>query len=241
MATISLIAAVSINGIIGRKGEIPWKLSDDLKRFRKLTTGHAVIMGRRTCDSIIAATGKLLPNRTNIVLTRVPHRIPPGCPRATSWDEAVAEAERVHEKDAEIFVIGGAEIYKLAMPHARRFYLTRVHFLCDGDTMFPDYEPLSWSEVIAPEEHVQDEKNQHPFTFHVLERWMGRVGRPGRQTHSAEKPAVDLANARLPEQCGAMERILARGHCPFCPENLALEHKAPILHEGTHWVLTKNQ
>lgn len=235
MTTISIIAAVSLDGVIGNKGKIPWRLSSDLKRFRKLTVGHAVVMGRKTFESILEATGKILPERLNIVLTRSPsYRVPLDAEVANTLEEAFAEAEKWEEKAAlenpahqkEIFVIGGAEIYKLAMPHADRIYLTRVHDLTIiGDAYFPEDELALWVEIVTGEKYTKDEKNDCACSFHVLQK----------------KQYVDLDNARLTEQREAMERILARDHCPFCPENLALEHKEPILREGKYWVLTKNQ
>ena len=245
MSRISIIAAVGEGGVIGKNGKIPWHLSDDLKRFRELTTGHPVIMGRKTYESILAATGASLPKRTNIVLARRRGFCAPGCYIVSSWDEAVSEARCVRAVDGEIFVIGGAEIYKLALPHANRIYLTRVYssLSVTGDAYFPDNELVWWSDVIPAEAHQKDEKNECAFSFHILER---KQPARGPQLHSPErrtasKESVYLPNAHDSEQRAAMERIAERGHCPFCKENLAREHKQPILWESAHWIITPNQ
>jgi dihydrofolate reductase len=161
--TVSLIAAVARNGVIGRDGALPWKLSADLKRFRELTTGHHVIMGRKTHESI----GKPLPKRTNVVLSRSSEYAAQGCTVASSLDEALSEAERAG--DDEPFVIGGAGVYELTLPTADRLYLTRVEADVQGDVHFPDLAETAWREV-SREEHGADERNEHPFAFLVLER-----------------------------------------------------------------------
>ncbi|MDG2306997.1 MAG: dihydrofolate reductase [Candidatus Binatia bacterium] len=161
--TVSLIAAVARNGVIGRDGALPWKLSADLKRFRELTTGHHVIMGRKTHESI----GKPLPKRTNVVLSRSSEYTSPGCTVSSRLDEALSEAERAG--DDEAFVIGGAGVYELALPTANRLYLTRVGADVQGDVHFPDLAETAWREV-SREEHGADERNEHPFAFLVLER-----------------------------------------------------------------------
>lgn len=161
--TVSLIAAVARNGVIGRDGALPWKLSADLKRFRELTTGHHVIMGRKTHESI----GKPLPKRTNVVLSRSSGYTAEGCAVSSGLGEALREAERADEDEA--FVIGGAGVYELALPTADRLYLTRVEADVAGDVHFPDLAANVWREV-SREEHGADERNEHPFAFLVLER-----------------------------------------------------------------------
>ena len=131
--SISLIAALSENRVIGNKGKIPWHIPEDLKRFKKLTLGHAIIMGRKTYASI----GKPLPNRTNIIITRDPHFLAQNCTVVHSLKEAIDEAKRV--SPGEIFIIGGGEIFAQALPFADKLYLTVVTGQFEGDAIFPDY------------------------------------------------------------------------------------------------------
>jgi len=140
---ISIIAAMARNGVIGRDNGIPWRLPEDLRRFKALTTGHPVVMGRKTFDSILRMTGKPLPGRTNIVVTRSLAYRAPGCRMAHSLEEAFAQAEA----SAEIFVIGGAELYAAALPLTERLYLTEIQADFDGDTAFPPYERSDWAEM----------------------------------------------------------------------------------------------
>ena len=136
---VSVIAAVASNGVIGRENRLPWHLSDDLKRFRALTMGHHVVMGRRTWQSI----GRLLPGRTMVIVTRNPGYLAPGCRIAHSLEEAVALAG----DDPEVFVIGGAELYREALKIAARVYVTEVHAEFEGDARFPDFDRSAWREV----------------------------------------------------------------------------------------------
>ena len=152
---ISLVVAVSENGIIGRDGDMPWRLSTDLKRFKALTTGHPIIMGRKTFDSI----GKPLPNRLNIVITRNMDWAAEGTMRVSSlqaaFDLAEAHLESIHaqnddpeaELPEETFVIGGGEIYRQAIEIADALYVTHVLAHVDGDTSFPEIEPEIWEET----------------------------------------------------------------------------------------------
>ena len=133
---IFLIAAVAANGTIGEAGRIPWHISDDLKRFKRLTLGHPVIMGRKTYDSL----GKPLPGRRNIVLTR--GQPLPGVDCFTNLDAALQACG-----DVTVFIIGGAEIYSQALPLADALYLTHVHREVPGDTKFPAFEPADWKEI----------------------------------------------------------------------------------------------
>lgn len=127
MSAVVLVVAVAGNGVIGKEGAIPWHISEDLKRFRALTTGHTVVMGRKTWDSL---PRKPLPNRTNVVVTRQPDWQAEGAVRAASLTQAVEGAP------GPVFVIGGAEIYALALPLATRIELTEVHRDFDGDARF---------------------------------------------------------------------------------------------------------
>ena len=140
---VSLIAALSRNGVIGRDNAMPWHLPADLKRFKALTLGHPVIMGRKTWDSILATLGKPLPGRSSIVLTRKPGAALPGATVAASMAAAIAAAGTVDE----VFVIGGAEIYALALPFAGRLHLTEIDADVEGDTFFPPFSGEAFVET----------------------------------------------------------------------------------------------
>lgn len=160
---LCLIAAADENNVIGNRGDIPWSLPDDQKRFRALTKGKPIIMGRKTFDAI----GRVLPDRRNIVVTRA-NSEPAGhvgYEVASSFDEAiklVGDAE-------EVFVIGGGQIYSEAISRADKIYLTRVHGSFSGDAFFPEIDFKEWREV-SREEHSTDEKHAVPFTFIDYER-----------------------------------------------------------------------
>jgi dihydrofolate reductase len=136
---ITLIAALGRNRVIGKDNRMPWHISDDLKRFKSLTLGHPVVMGRKTFQSI----GKPLPGRDNIVITRSDTFAAPGCRVVHSLPEALEAAQGAEEA----FVIGGAEIYALALPLADRLQLTEVDAAIDGDAHFPDFDRGDWREV----------------------------------------------------------------------------------------------
>jgi dihydrofolate reductase len=158
---IAIIAAVARNGVIGREGRLPWRLPDDLKRFKQLTQDHAVIMGRVTYESI----GLPLPRRQNIVVSRSHTVAPAGCLGANSLATALALVDR---RD-ECFVIGGAQLYKEAIPLAHRMYLTQIAADTEGDVRFPAYDERPW-RVIAREPHPADAKHEYAFEFVTLER-----------------------------------------------------------------------
>ena len=158
---ISIIAALAENRVIGVNNTLPWRLPNDLKHFRRLTTGHAIILGRKNYESI----GKPLPERTNIVITRNRDFRAHGCLVAHSLDEALA----LSRNDPEIFVIGGAEIYRAALAHTNRLYLTRVHATITGDTYFPEFDETEWREI-SRERHERDERHAYDYSFVVLER-----------------------------------------------------------------------
>ena len=139
---ISIIAALADNGVIGAAGKIPWHISDDLKRFKRLTLGHPIVMGRKTYDSL----GKPLPGRRNLVLTRGPAI--PGVECFSDLTVALAACE-----SETVFIIGGAEVYRQALPLATTLLLTHVHRLVEGDTKFPEYDSSRWQEV-GREEHA---------------------------------------------------------------------------------------
>jgi dihydrofolate reductase len=158
---ISLIVAVSDNQVIGRDNALPWHLPADLQRFKALTLGKPMLMGRRTFESI----GRALPGRVGLVLTRSPDWSAPGVRVVRSFAEAVAAAGAAHE----LVVIGGAEVFRLAWPHVERIYLTRVHAELAGDTHFPVLAMREWREL-ERETHPADARHAYAMTFSTLER-----------------------------------------------------------------------
>jgi len=160
---LSIIVAIADNGVIGRDNDLPWRLSADLQRFKALTMGHHLLLGRKTFDSI----GADLPGRTMVVISRGQPSLPAGVFLASSLEEAV-ELARAHGDD-EAFIAGGAEIYAQALPAADRLYLTRVHADCEGDTLFPPWRESEWQEV-SREDYPADARNAHPHSFLVYER-----------------------------------------------------------------------
>lgn len=158
---VSIVVAISANNVIGRGDALPWRLPDDLKRFKALTTGKPIVMGRKTYLSI----GKPLPNRTNIVISRHPDFRADGCIVVHSIEEALAAAGNV----PEVMIIGGAEIYRQILPRTDVIHLTRVHAEVPGDTFFPEVVWEDWIERDS-EYHRADERHEHPFTFLKLTR-----------------------------------------------------------------------
>jgi dihydrofolate reductase len=160
---ISLIVAMDEQRAIGKAGKLPWRLSSDLKRFRELTMGHHIIVGRKTFESI----GKPLPGRQTIVVTRSKTYRPEGCLVAHSVEDAIGLARERGETEA--FIGGGAAIYAAALAEADRLYLTLVHSTVDADVFFPVIAQTAWVEK-ETETHTADETNQYPFTFKLLEK-----------------------------------------------------------------------
>ena len=158
---LSLIVAVAQNGVIGDRNALLWHISEDLKHFKALTSGHPVVMGRKTYESL----GRPLPNRTNVVISRQELEIP-GCRVVHSLDEALA----LFPGDEEVFIIGGAQIYAEALPRADRFYLTRVFHDYEGDTRFPEWDEAQW-RLVSSEAFPCGREYPWPFTF---ERWERR-------------------------------------------------------------------
>lgn len=161
---IALIVAAADNDVIGRNNQLPWHLPDEFRYFKRTTSSHHVIMGRRTWES---QGSKPLPNRVNIVVTSQENYAADGARVAASLDEALALA-RAGEDD-EAFVIGGERLFAEALPIADRLYLTRVHAEPEGDTRFPPFDADDW-RVIAREEHDADARHEHAFTIMTLER-----------------------------------------------------------------------
>ncbi len=158
---LSLVVAMTRDGVIGRDNAMPWHLPDDLKRFKALTMGKPMLMGRKTFESI----GQALPGRASLVLTRDLEWRAEGVIVVRSLDEACARAGAV----SEISVIGGADIFRLALPIARRIHLTTIHANLPGDTYFPPIEPTQWRESQRTE-HPADERHAYAMTFATLER-----------------------------------------------------------------------
>lgn len=173
---ISIIAAMGRNRELGFGNQLPWHLPDDLKRFKALTTGHVIVMGRKTYEAI----GRPLPNRTNVVITRNKGFSAHGCVVVNSMEDAIKTAETSRSSVGansantansadEIFVIGGAEIYKLALPFANRMYLTHVDADMNADVYFPEFNEKEW-RIVKTEPHARDEKHPYSFVFKVYER-----------------------------------------------------------------------
>lgn len=160
---VSLIVAVSDNGVIGRDGGLPWRLPRDLRHFKRTTMGHHLIVGRRTWGE----AGMPLPGRTIVVVTRDPAFRAAGATVVHSLDAALAAARG----DDEPFIGGGAHIYREALARALvdRLYLSRVHAAVEGDTFFPELDLAGW-QLVAEEHHPADEKNEHALSFLVYER-----------------------------------------------------------------------
>lgn len=161
MTTVALVAAVSENGVIGREGGLPWHLPDDLRWFKRLTRGHVLIMGRRTFESLDAP----LPDRRLIVLTRR-HRFRAGdAAVARTLDDALALAGPVEQ----VFVVGGADVYRAALPIADRLFLTRVHAIVEGDVVFPEVDWSTWT-LVEERFHPADARHAYAFTIQRYDR-----------------------------------------------------------------------
>lgn len=155
---ISIIVAASTNHAIGKDNWMPWRLSDDLKRFKALTLGHTVIMGRKTGESL----KKPLPGRTNIIITRNPDFQLEGFETVHSLEDALTLARKAGEEEA--FIIGGGEIYRQAWNLADTLYLTRVHTEVEGDTYIPEVDLSDWKEA-ERSDHSANEKNEYDYSF----------------------------------------------------------------------------
>jgi len=162
---VSIIVALSENHVIGRNGNLPWHLKSDLKRFKRLTSGHSVIVGRKTHESILRRLGTPLAGRRTIVLSRNPDFATPGCEIVQTLAEAVA---RVRGEE-EVFIIGGAEIYRPALEVADRLYLTRIRATIAGDVIFPMVDFHTWT-LISREQYARDAENDYDYSFEVWER-----------------------------------------------------------------------
>ena len=153
---ISIIVAFDENKLIGKDNRLPWHLPADLKHFKTLTMGHHMIMGRKTYDSI----GKPLPGRVSIVVTRQQQLQIDDCVIVNTLEDAIKKCEG----QDEVFIIGGAEIFKSVLPITTNLYITQIHYAFDGDTYFPDISETEWQET-SREKHFADEKNNWDYSF----------------------------------------------------------------------------
>ncbi len=165
---LALVVARARNGVIGRGGTLPWRLRSDMAWFKANTLGKPVIMGRRTWESL---PKKPLPGRTNIVLSRDEGFAPERAVACATFSEAVqiAREQAADDEVDEVCVIGGSALFELALPRAKRLYLTEVEAAVQGDVLFPPFEEADWTEV-RREAHEAGEFDEYPFTFRVLER-----------------------------------------------------------------------
>lgn len=161
---ISIIAAVAANRVIGKNNDLPWHLPDDMRFFMNTTTNHAVIMGRKNYESL-PPKYQPLPNRTNIVITHQKNFQAPGCTIVHSWDEAF----EVAPKNDEVFIIGGADIFRQGLPHATRMYLTEIHADVEGDVYFPEFDRAQWEES-SRIPHPADDRHCYAFDFVTYNR-----------------------------------------------------------------------
>jgi len=163
---VSLIAAVARNGAIGKANDLPWRLPDDMRFFMDTTSGHHVVMGRKNYESL-PEKFRPLPNRVNLVMTRSPGFSAPGCAVVHELADALAMAK--DKGETELFVIGGAEIYTLALPLADRLYLTEIDAEVTGDTFFPALNRQAWQEV-SRRHHAADSRHAFAFDFVLYKR-----------------------------------------------------------------------
>lgn len=162
---LSIIVAMSENHVIGKDGSLPWHLPGDLAHFKKTTMGRPIIMGRKTFDSL----GRPLPGRVNIIVTRNPSYHVDGAVVANSVNSALDQARAAAGDDGEIFILGGAEIYRQVMPSVDRMIITHVHAHCDGDTFFPEFDPAQW-RITEQVHHDKDQHNTYAYTICTYER-----------------------------------------------------------------------
>jgi dihydrofolate reductase len=159
--TISIIVAMASNRVIGANNTMPWRCPEDLKYFKSLTMGHHMIMGRKTFDSI----GKPLPGRTTVIVTRNRDLKIEGCMVLHSLDEAIAACKN----DDEIFIVGGAELYQIALPVVNKLYITEIQQEIDGDTYFPEFDKTKWRETAREKRH-QDAPQSLSYHFVTYQR-----------------------------------------------------------------------
>jgi dihydrofolate reductase len=166
---VSLVAAVAENKVIGKNNDLPWSLPDDMKYFMNKTKGHHVILGRKNYESL-PEKFRPLPERNNVVVTRQKQFHAPGCTVVHSFEDAMAVARNNGEH--EVMVIGGADIYELALPYADRLYLTEIKASVEGDIHFPEYDKDQWREI-SRIPHNKDDRHAYAFDFVLYERVNG--------------------------------------------------------------------
>ncbi|MBL4953841.1 dihydrofolate reductase [Neobacillus sp. OS1-32] len=159
---ISFIVAMDENRLIGRNNQLPWHLPEDLKFFKRMTLGHPVAMGRKTHESI----GRTLPGRENLIITRQFGYQSEGCKIFYSIDDFI---HYCREQNEEIFVIGGAEIFRETLKYAERLYITLIHHQFEGDTYFPAFNLADW-KLVSSEKGLKDEKNPYDYEFRIYEK-----------------------------------------------------------------------
>lgn len=159
---IAMIAAMANNRVIGKDNQMPWHLPADLKHFKKVTLGKPVIMGRKTYQSI----GKALPGRRNIVISRQGVALSADA----DWVRSIEQALALVQDEAEVMIIGGAEIYRQVLPMADRLYITDIDLTVEGDAFFPDYQAAAHWHEAASESHQTDPQNPHSYHFRILNR-----------------------------------------------------------------------
>ena len=164
--TISIIVAVSENNVIGRNNNLPWHLPADMKFFKEKTTGHCIITGRKNYESI-PEKFRPLPNRTNIVITRQENYSAPGAIVVSSIEQAIEKAKQTG--DTEIFIIGGADIYKQSLHFVDKIYFTKIYHEFKGDVFFPEINASEWKET-GKIKGIIDEKNKYDYDFIVFEK-----------------------------------------------------------------------
>ncbi|MBS1951160.1 MAG: Dihydrofolate reductase [Cytophagales bacterium] len=163
---ISLIAAVSKNGVIGKNNALPWHLPDDMKYFMQTTKGHHTLMGRKNYESI-PEKFRPLPNRINILITRNKSYAASGCIVVNDFQKGIETAQA--DNPQEIFIIGGAEIYKQGLPLADKLYLTEIDAEIDGDSFFPPFDKSKWKEL-SRIHHENDLRHRYAFDFVIYQR-----------------------------------------------------------------------
>lgn len=168
---LNIIVAVAKNGVIGKNNDIPWKLKGDLSHFAQITKDHIVIAGRKTHESIVRKLGHNLPNRTTIVITRQLNYDGFGAITVKNLEKAIhlARIIRISDQNKKIFIIGGSEIFNLAIKNADTIYLTRVQAEPEGDTFFPELDTARW-QLVHSEKHHSDRDNEFSYEFQTYEK-----------------------------------------------------------------------
>lgn len=221
--TISFVLAMSKNRVIGSAGQLPWKLASDMKRFTHLTTGHPVIMGSKTYESL-PTSYRPLKGRTNIVLSRDPKQKYSGAECFSSLADAIRFAAR-QPGGEEVMIIGGGQIFELAIPLVHKIYLTQVETELTGDTYFPLLDSDRWS-VKADGGFSADKKNQFDGTFLTY-------------TRTNRFPIVEPENGRNEQYRQQLEQILESKQCPFCPGGETLKEQE-IIKQTEMWLAKEN-